>query len=118
MIVPSKWMVGGRGLDSFRKEMQDDLRLQRIVDYEDASACFPGIHIDGGVCYFLWKNDYKGKCNYSFISNDGSISENKRFLKNDVFDYVIRDNRIQSILEKHPKMASLMNMFQTLNRLA
>lgn len=100
MIVPSKWMVGGRGLDSFRKEMQDDLRLQRIVDYEDASACFPGIHIDGGVCYFLWKNDYKGKCNYSFISNDGSISENKRFLKNDVFDYVIRDNRIQSILEK------------------
>lgn len=100
MIIPSKWMVGGRGLDNFRKNMQEDLRIRKIVDYEDASICFPGIHIDGGICYFLWNNNWKGKCDYTFISNDGSFINNTRFLKNDIFDYVIRDNRIQSILEK------------------
>lgn len=110
MIVPSKWMVGGRGLDSFRMEMQDDKRLKMMVDYEDASACFPGIHIDGGVCYFHWAGNYKGKCDYTFISNDGSYLKSTRFLKNDYFDYVIRDNRIQSILEKTSKDGSFSNI--------
>jgi len=103
MIVPSKWMVGGRGLDSFREEMQNDHRIETMVDYENASACFPGIHIDGGVCYFLWKNNYKGKCRYRFVSNDGTSLERSRYLKNEHFDYVIRDIRVSSILEKTSK---------------
>lgn len=103
MITPSKWMVGGRGLQKFREDMISDKRLKFMFDFENASDCFPGLHIDGGVNYFLWDREYKGKTNYTFKSNDGSISNSFKDLKNEYFDYVIRDNRILSILDKISK---------------
>ncbi len=106
MIIPSKWMVGGRGLQTFRKEMMSDTRLEYIYDFEDASACFQGLHIDGGVCYFLWNKDYNGKTNFVYTTHEGNIVKGKHYLKNSYFDYVIRDNRILSILEKCSKEKS------------
>lgn len=101
MITPSKWMVGGKaGLRSFRERMRSDTRIRTIVDYENASACFPGIHIDGGVSYFLWEKNYKGKTDYLFIANDGSEIKSSRYLKNDFFEYIIRDSRVFDILSK------------------
>lgn len=103
MIVPSKWMVGGRGLQKFREKMMDDKRLKIMYDFENASDCFPGVHIDGGVCYFLWDKDYNGMIDYTFKSNNGIVNNSKIYLKNDYFEYVIRDNRILSILDKVSK---------------
>ena len=103
MIVPSKWMVGGRGLQKFREAMMEDERIEYIVDYENANDCFPGVHIDGGVCYFLWNNSYNGKVNYKYISTDGKQIESRKYLKNSYSEYVIRDSRIISILEKTSK---------------
>ena len=60
MIIPSKWMVGGRGLQSFRSNMLADRHIKKLFDFEDAGECFAGMHIDGGVCYFLWDNMYNG----------------------------------------------------------
>ena len=100
MIIPSKWMVGGRGLQTFREGMMNDRRIKKIVDFEDASVCFQGIHIDGGVCYFLWDKDYDGKVDYTYTDKLGICTHNQQFLKNSFFDYVIRDARILSILEK------------------
>lgn len=100
MIIPSKWMVGGRGLQRFREEMMSDTHIRYLFDFEDASQCFPGVHIDGGVCYFLWDNGFNGKTNHIYKSNDGSIIESNHFLRNNYFEYVIRDNRIFSIIEK------------------
>lgn len=100
MIVPSKWMVGGRGLNKFRDEMLQDNHISDIVDFENASDCFSGIHIDGGVCYFLRKREYEGPVNYKYISKQGDEVVSQRYLKNDYFDYVIRDYRVLSILEK------------------
>lgn len=100
LIIPSKWMVGGRGLQKFRANMMEDKRIKMMFDYENASDCFPGVHIDGGVCYFIWDKDYYGKVNYTFKSNNGVINNSKTYLKNEYFKYVIRDNRIISILDK------------------
>ena len=100
MIVPSKWMVGGRGLSSFRKFMISDKRIRILHDYEDANDCFPGVHIDGGVSYFLWDKDYNGRTRHFFYSKDGKVSKSLHFLKNDYFDFVIRDSRIIPILDK------------------
>lgn len=100
MITPSKWMFGGRGLQKFREKMVLDKRIKSIYDFENASDCFPGLHIDGGVSYFLWEKDYSGMTEYYFKANNGSINKSFRYLKNNYFEYVIRDNRAISIIEK------------------
>ena len=98
-------MISINGLNKFRDEMLCDNHISDIVDYENAADCFGVIHIDGGVCYFLRKSDYEGPVNYKYISKQGDVIESKRYLKNSYFDYVIRDYRVLSILEKCSKDA-------------
>lgn len=100
MIVPSRWMKGGKGLSSFREEMMADTRIKYMYDFEDANECFTGLHIDGGVCFFLWDNSYNGKVEYHYKSYDGATSVSSRYLKTDFSDTVIRDYRQISILSK------------------
>lgn len=100
MIIPSKWMMGGRGLQSFRNLMMEEVRIKQLVDYENSSDCFGGLHIDGGVCYFLWDNAYNGKTDYTFVSKAGEVIHSITTLKNKYFKFVIRDNRILSLLDK------------------
>ena len=40
MVIPSRWMIGGKGLTKFRDEMISDRRIKNIVDYELASDVF------------------------------------------------------------------------------
>ena len=103
MIVPSRWMKGGKGLSEFRKTMMNDTRIRVIHDFEDAKECFAGLHIDGGVCYFLWDRDYNGKVDYHFKSLDGTTNHSYRFLKSDFSETVIRDFRQSSIIQKTSK---------------
>lgn len=62
MIIPSRWFAGGKGLDEFRKEMLNDKRMKKLVDFSDARDCFPNVDIAGGVCYFLWDREHSGVC--------------------------------------------------------
>lgn len=100
MIIPSKWMVGGRGLDKFRDLMRNEKRLKKIVDFENAGECFPGVHLDGGVCYFLWDKNYNGKSEYTYISKNKERFTSNRNLNNNSFKYIIRDIRVSNIIEK------------------
>lgn len=100
MIIPSRWMKGGKGLQSFRTEMMNDKRMKYIYDFEDARECFPGITLDGGVCYFLWEKAYKGPVDYNFKSLDGTVISSSRYLKTDFSETIIRDPRQISIIEK------------------
>ena len=99
MITPSRWFTGGRGLNEFRDEMLHDKQMRVIHDYPDASECFPGVEIKGGVSYFLWEKGYAGDCEiYTHRGKDTIHS--KRPLLEEGLDVFIRDSRKIDILHK------------------
>lgn len=103
MITPSRWMTKtAQGIpDIWIETALHSNQFKVIHDFEDASECFPGVEIKGGVSYFLWEKDYTGKCNYYF---------HKSSLETPIYRYdhldsknagiVVRDPQAYSILEK------------------
>src|SRR5574343_597847 len=89
MIVPSRWMIGGKGLDSFRNRMINDRHIKVIRDYMSCNGIFTTGDIAGGVCYFLYEKEHNGKCDFNGV---------ERFLNEE--DIVIRENEARSILSK------------------
>ena len=101
MIMPSKWMVGGRSeLSSFLERMKDDIRLSYMKDYRNDRTIFPSAHNDGGICYFLWdaQKTMQG-IDYNYITMDGDLVHSNA-IKNRFTSYIIRDTRVIPILEK------------------
>jgi len=101
MIIPSRWMKGGKGLDEFREDMIKDTRLSYIYDFESANEVFSGINLDGGVNYFLWDRDYSGECHYYlYESVDKPSSYRFETLDKNNSGIVIRDGVANDILKK------------------
>ncbi|HAU1475601.1 TPA: restriction endonuclease [Legionella pneumophila] len=101
MIIQSRWFAGGRGLDEFRSEMLNDTRIRKLVDYPNATDCFPGIDISGGVCYFLWDRDHNGSCEIKTIrSNQTTSTPIIRPLLEEKGDTFIRFNESIPIIRK------------------
>ncbi len=65
MVIPSRWFSGGKGLDAFRESMLSDPSLRSIDDYPDPTDVFPGVNVEGGVCFFLWEKGSLGDCRVS-----------------------------------------------------
>lgn len=103
MIVPARWYSGGKGLDEFRDEMLNDNRIREIHDYLNASDCFPGVQIKGGICYFLWDRDNPGLCKVTSYNNNKIISSVERPLMEGQTKVFIRFNEAISILKKVQK---------------
>ena len=97
MIIPSRWFAGGKNLDEFRDTMLNDSRISNLVDYPIASDVFPGVKINGGVCYFLWERDYHGPCEVTTHMNDIADTLSRPLNQ---FDTFVRFNKAISILEK------------------
>lgn len=99
MIIPSRWMIGGKGLDDFRQKMIEDKHFSSLHDFLNPKECFPNNDIKGGVCFFLWDKDYNGPCNITSYTQNG-IRRSIRNLKKEGVDIFIRDEILVSILDK------------------
>jgi len=97
MVIPSRWLAGGRGLDEFRKDMLKSHQLVNLVDYPVSKDVFPNVEVKGGICYFLWSGSYRGPCEVT-VTRDSESTTSKRQL--DEFDVFIRDARAAGILRK------------------
>ena len=89
MIIPSRWMVGGRGLNVFRKRMMNDTCIKIIEDSPNSKKYFPSVDIKGGVCYFLRDTNHNGECMFNGVPRQ----LNK-------YGVIIRDNKFIPIIDK------------------
>ncbi|MBO5187145.1 MAG: Eco57I restriction-modification methylase domain-containing protein [Prevotella sp.] len=103
IITPSRWFTGGRGLDEFRDNMLNDNHVRILHDYPDASDCFPGVEIKGGVSYFLRNCFEDGLC--TVVTHKGNnINMVERPMREQNAEVFIRDSRIIDILRKVQKL--------------
>jgi site-specific DNA-methyltransferase (adenine-specific) len=97
MVVPSRWLAGGRGLGEFRKEMLGSKHLLSLVDYPVSKEVFPNVEVKGGICYFLWSEQHQGQCDVSIVRGKEEVSTQRDL---DEFDVFVRDSRAAEILRK------------------
>ena len=107
MITPSRWMTKtAQGIpEDWVDKMLKDKHFRIMHDFEDATECFPGVEIKGGVNYFLWDGNYSGVCEYYFHSKQ----EKNPIIRNEYLDsknagVVIRSPRAYSIIDKIEKI--------------
>lgn len=97
MVVPSRWLAGGRGLDEFRREMLNSHKLLKLIDFPVSKEVFPNVEVKGGICYFLWSGDHDGPCEVTVIRGAEETSTLRQL---DEFDVFVRDPRAVDILRK------------------
>jgi hypothetical protein len=117
MITPSRWMSKmGIGI---KASWVDDLikcnHFIMIYDYLNATECFPGVEIKGGVNYFLYSSQYSGKCSYNLYQNK------KLEIRNGYLDQgygiIIRDAKATEIVAKVNAVEDMKLMEQNFSQL-
>lgn len=101
LIIPSRWFTGGKGLDQFRSNMIKNTNISILHDYINAKDCFPGVSIEGGVCYFLIDKSHNSKCHIYTHQQNGNIEKSTRYLDGGKgYDIFIRDEKVLNIVEQ------------------
>lgn len=112
MVIPARWMAGGRGLDGFRERMLSDRHVRILADFPNSAEPFPSVDIKGGICYFQWDRDHSGSCMVSHTRAGLTTGPIERQL--DEFDVFVRDGRALEILRRiigqdEPSLADLIS---------
>lgn len=102
MIIPTRWYAGGKGLDDFRDAMLNDKKISLLHDFLNPEQIFPKTNIRGGICYFLWDQNY---------DNDLSLTKvvTHQGFENSV--YVLRSLKTHgiNIFIRHDKAVRIIN---------
>ena len=101
MITPSRWLTkDGQGIkDEWVDDMLSCNHFITINDYLDASECFSGVDIKGGVNYFLYSDSYLGECDHVIHQRNGVVNR-RGYLNSLGAGIVIRDVFANKIIEK------------------
>lgn len=100
MVIPARWLFGGRGLDRFRKDMLEDDRVRHLVDYSDSRQVFRSVDVAGGICYFVWDRDGRGDCKVVTHDARGLVTAEHRRLLEPGAEVFIRSGQTLSVLRK------------------
>lgn len=97
MVIPSRWLVGGRGMGEFRQAMLNANKLVELVDFPVSKEVFPGVEVKGGICYFLWTQETSEQTKVTVVRGEGKQTSTRQINEFDVF---IRDEKSVQILRK------------------
>ena len=103
MITPSRWFVGGKGLDEYRNAMLNDRHIELLCDWLTPQDVFPDTNIRGGVSFFIWNKEYDNQLSQARVitcKDNKVVSDVKRCIKFDDVDIFIRDYWGLKIVEK------------------
>jgi hypothetical protein len=101
-IIPSRWFSGGKGLDSFRKNMLKRTDIVYIKHFDDACEIFGNsVDIKGGVNYFLKDINHKGDCKFN-----GSVTKLNKY---DVFV----DGKFHDLIDKLVMFESITTLYKS-----
>lgn len=89
LITPSRWFVGGKGLDDFREWMLNRNDIVSIHHYDNDESPFETVSLPGGVNWF-----YRDK-NYS-----GNPELNGKKLETGRFDILVKDPDVYPLIQK------------------
>lgn len=99
-VIPSRWFIGGKGLDKFRKFMLKRKDIRYIINEDDATKWFGNsVEIKGGVNYFLKDKNHNGNCKFNGI--DYNISKYDCIIKPELHKLVDSVLNKKSIVEKY-----------------
>lgn len=104
MITPSRWMT--KTADSMPESWVDKMincnHFKKIVDYSNSKECFPSIDpIKGGVSFFLYEENYDGKCEYTYVDNKtNTVDTHEMYLNELQAGVVVRDPKSFNIINK------------------
>lgn len=102
VIMPSRWMAGGKGLDAFRINMLNDKHIAELHDFRHPEDVFPDTNNRGGVCYFMWNANYDNIAQkvkvVTHYENKAHVAH--RPLKKKDLDIFVRDSQAINILDK------------------
>lgn len=102
-IMPSRWFVGGKGLDHFRDEMLGDIHIKCLYDWTTPQNIFPKTEIKGGVCYFLRDKNFDNTTELVEVityENNQIISQSRRELRMKDVGIFVRYQKGYKILQK------------------
>lgn len=99
LVVPARWYTASILQGDFTARMLEDKTIAKLIDFSDATECFPSVEIKGGICYFLSDKKHNAECDIA-IHHGGNIYNSHRFLKMDGVDAFVRFSEGLSIIEK------------------
>ncbi len=104
LVIPNRWMVGGKGLQEFRKMMMQTHQIKKIIEYPMDKELFPDVWIRGGVQLIQISPQEVQICHYQRIKDGIIIQDSKRTqIELNKFDIIIRVEKEIEILEKVQK---------------
>jgi len=102
LITPSRWFTGDAQDKSFiklRRFIKENNHIKSVFNYKDEKELFSNVEIKGGINYFLYKDAYKGKVDFSNCYQ-GNIDTQTRDLFENGMDIIINNGEDYPILNK------------------
>ncbi|GGC93977.1 hypothetical protein GCM10011508_21470 [Flavobacterium lutivivi] len=103
LVTPSRWFTGDAQDKSFlklREYFKKNNKIQSIVNIPISSSVFPDVEISGGINYFLYNQNHKGKVRFTEYYDEDNQITNERPLFEDGLDIILSSSFSYNIINK------------------